>query len=99
MSVAFVWLLCAEIPRFVCGEADGPVWIAVADRVEIRLVVDVRGCRGGRVPVAHRPVLGVVPGSATLVFTLTPRRWVGVVAVVAQGRGGTVEVVPSGHRG
>ena len=83
----------------MCGKTDGPVWIAVADRVEIRLVVDVRGCRGGRVPVAHRPVLGVVPGSATLVFTLTPRRWVGVVAVVAQGRGGTVEVVPSGNRG
>ena len=77
-----------------------PVWIAVADGVEVRL--DVCGGGGGRVlpvlPVAHRPVLGVVPSA--LMIALTPRHWVGVVVAVAEGSGGpVVVVVPSSHRG
>ena len=75
-----------------------PVWIAVADGVEVRLVVDVCGRGGGRVlPVL--PVLGVVPVTSALILALTPRHWVGVVVAVAQGGGGPVVVVPSSHRG
>ena len=50
-------------------------------------------------PVAHWPVLGVVPPRPGLVFMLDPRRVGVMMVVVTEGGGGPVEVVPSRHRG